>query len=78
MPIIEVDQLTKHYGKRVAVENVSFSLEPGAVFGFIGPNGAGKTTTIRVLTTLLKPTTGRVQVDGRSIMAEPRAVRRVA
>lgn len=77
MPIIEVDQLTKHYGKRVAVENVSFSLEPGAVFGFIGPNGAGKTTTIRVLTTLLKPTTGRAQIDGHSITGDPRAVRKV-
>jgi ABC-2 type transport system ATP-binding protein len=76
-PIIEVEHLTKQYGPRAAVSDVSFSLEPGALFGFIGPNGAGKTTTIRILTTLLKPTKGRVIVDGHSVTQDPRPVRRV-
>jgi ABC-2 type transport system ATP-binding protein len=76
-PIIEVEHLTKRYGQRAAVDNVSFSIERGAVFGFIGPNGAGKTTTIRILTTLLSPTVGQVQVDGHSVTQEPRAVRKI-
>jgi ABC-2 type transport system ATP-binding protein len=75
--IIEVDNLTKRYGRRVAVENLSFSIQPGAVFGFIGPNGAGKTTTIRILTTLLRPTAGRILVDGRSVTGDPRPIRRI-
>lgn len=76
-PIIEVENLTKRYGRRTAVDNISFSIEPGAVFGFIGPNGAGKTTTIRILTTLLKPTAGRVLLDGHSVTEDPRQVRRL-
>jgi len=76
-PIIEVEKLTKRYGPRAAVKDVSFSLEPGAIFGFIGPNGAGKTTTIRILTTLLRPTQGRVLMDGHSVVEEPLAVRRI-
>lgn len=75
--IIEVDNLTKKYGKRTAVDNLSFSLQEGALFGFIGPNGAGKTTTIRILTTLLQPTIGQILVDGHSVLNNPRAVRRV-
>jgi ABC-2 type transport system ATP-binding protein len=76
-PIIEVEKLTKRYGSRAAVNDVSFSLEPGAVFGFIGPNGAGKTTTIRILTTLLNPTTGQVRVGGYLVTREPMAVRKI-
>jgi ABC-2 type transport system ATP-binding protein len=76
-PIIEVEKLTKRFGKRPAVDNVSFDIEPGEVFGFIGPNGAGKTTTIRILTTLLRPTAGQVRVDGHSVAQDPRAVRRI-
>ncbi len=74
-PIIEVKNLTKMYGTRTAVDNLSFSIEPGAIFGFIGPNGAGKTTTIRVLTTLLKPSQGQIMVDGYSVREDPFAVR---
>jgi ABC-2 type transport system ATP-binding protein len=74
-PLIEVKNLTKRYGKRMAVNNISFEIEQGAVFGFIGPNGAGKTTTIRILTTLLKPTSGQVLVDGHSVTADPFAIR---
>lgn len=77
MPIIEVENLNKRYGNRSAVDNISFSIEPGSVFGFIGPNGAGKTTTIRILTTLLKPTSGRVLVDGHSVSDNPYTVRSI-
>ena len=59
------------------MNNVSFEIEEGAVFGFIGPNGAGKTTTIRILTTLLKPTSGQVLVDGHSVTADPYAIRAI-
>lgn len=76
-PIIEVKQLSKLYKTRVALDNVSFSVEAGEVFGFIGPNGAGKTTTIRILTTLLKPTSGQVRVGGYKINKDIRAIRRL-
>jgi ABC-2 type transport system ATP-binding protein len=76
-PIIEVQNLTKRYGARVAVDNISFSIEEGAIFGFIGPNGAGKTTTIRILTTLLAPTSGQVCIGGHVISRQPMAVRRI-
>ncbi len=76
-PIIEVQNLRKTYKKRVAVDDISFSLEENALFGFVGPNGAGKTTTIRILTTLLQPSGGRVTVDGHSVTAKPAAVRQI-
>jgi ABC-2 type transport system ATP-binding protein len=76
-PIIEVNNLTKRYGNRTAVDNISFSIDPGSIFGFIGPNGAGKTTTIRMLTTLLKPTAGRASVDGHSVTNNPYAARSI-
>jgi ABC-2 type transport system ATP-binding protein len=62
--MIEFDALTKHFGSFVAVSNLSFTVQPGEVFGFLGPNGAGKTTTIRMLMGILTPTSGRVSVDG--------------
>jgi len=74
--VIEVDNLSKSYNKRVAVDNISFAVNDG-IFGFVGPNGAGKTTTIRILTTLLKPTKGRVLIDGQSVVDRPQAVRRL-
>ncbi len=75
-PIIEVENLTKTYGKsRTAVNDISFSIEENALFGFVGPNGAGKTTTIRILTTLLQPTSGQVKIDGHSVVSNPQAVR---
>ena len=64
-PIIEVDHLTRVYGKDFkAVDDVSFRVGEGEIFAFLGPNGAGKTTTIRMLTTLLQPTRGAIEVDG--------------
>jgi ABC-2 type transport system ATP-binding protein len=59
-----VEQLTKRFGERVAVDDVSFSVEAGEVFGFLGPNGAGKTTTVRMLGTLIEPTSGSARVAG--------------
>jgi len=62
--MIEVRNLVKSYGDFMAVKDISFKVEEGEIFAFLGPNGAGKTTTIKVLTTLLKPTSGSVALDG--------------
>ncbi len=74
--IIELQGVTKRYGDLMAVDDLTLSIEQGAVFGFIGPNGAGKTTTMRILTTLLRPTAGDAWVAGHSVSDEPVAVRR--
>ncbi len=63
-PVIEVDALSKRYGSRLAVSDLSFRVEPGEIVGFLGPNGAGKTTTLRMLTGYLAPTGGRIRIDG--------------
>ena len=75
--MIEVIHFTKRYGDFVAVDDLSFSIGAGEIFGFIGPNGAGKSTTIRFLATLLRPTEGEGRVAGHSVVADPMAVRRV-
>lgn len=75
--IIELRDLTKQYGALTAVDSLTLSIDEGAVFGFIGPNGAGKTTTMRILTTLLRPTSGEARIAGHSVTTEPEAVRRV-
>ena len=75
--MIEVRNFTKRYGEFVAVDDLSFSIGKGEVFGFIGPNGAGKSTTIRFLATLLRPTSGEGRIAGHSVVADPMAVRRV-
>jgi ABC-2 type transport system ATP-binding protein len=64
MPIIQVKNLTKKFGDLTAVDDISFAVEKGEIFAFLGPNGAGKTTTIKMLTTLLKPTGGAIQING--------------
>jgi ABC-2 type transport system ATP-binding protein len=64
MQMISVRNLVKSYGDFMAVKDISFDVEEGEIFAFLGPNGAGKTTTIKVLTTLLKPTSGVVKLDG--------------
>src|ERR1700688_2705905 len=62
--MIRVDHLSKTYGEIQAVNDISFEVEEGEIFAFLGPNGAGKTTTIKMLTTLLRPTSGTVEIDG--------------
>ena len=62
--MIKVEQLVKKFGEVTAVDDVSFEVAAGEIFAFLGPNGAGKTTTIKMLTTLLKPTSGRIEIDG--------------
>ena len=73
--MIEVQGLTKRYGRTVAVQDVNFSVKKGEILGFLGPNGAGKTTTMRVLTGFLPPTLGKVTVAGYDVMREPLQVK---
>ena len=75
MKAIEVDSLTKKFGDFKAVDNISFKIEEGEIFGFLGPNGAGKSTTMMILTTLLKPTSGSVLVSGYDVMSDAKKVR---
>jgi len=74
--MIEVENLVKNFGKFTAVNNVSFSVPEGEIFAFLGPNGAGKTTTIRMLTTLLHPTSGQIKINGFEAAKNSDAVRR--
>jgi ABC-2 type transport system ATP-binding protein len=76
-PAVLVENLQKRYGSVTAVEKVSFSIEPGEIFGLLGPNGAGKTTTIRCLSTLSLPDAGRVEVCGISAIDRPKIARRL-
>jgi ABC-2 type transport system ATP-binding protein len=71
-PLIEMHDLCKSYGDKVAVKNVSLDVTGGEVFGFLGPNGAGKTTTIKMIVGLLRPSSGSVKVAGFDIQAQPR------
>jgi len=77
--MIEIKNLTKLFsgrgGEIVAVDNLSLSVAPGQIFGFLGPNGAGKTTTIRMLTCLLRPTSGTVRINGFAIGQDDQAIR---
>ncbi len=75
MSFVTIDNLTVKYGKFTAVKNLSFEIPKGEVFGFIGPNGAGKTSTIKVLATLLQPSTGKVLIDGMDVVKKRRDVR---
>ncbi|VAX23095.1 Gliding motility-associated ABC transporter ATP-binding protein GldA [hydrothermal vent metagenome] len=68
--MIEVTKLTKRYGAFTAVDDISFSIEPGEICGFLGPNGAGKTTTMRILTGFMPPTDGRVTVAGFDVFSD--------
>lgn len=76
MSIIETSALTRRFGSLIAVDRLTLSVEPGEVFGLLGPNGAGKSTAIKMLTTLLPPTSGAATVAGFSISRHASAVRR--
>jgi len=76
MPIIEVKNLSRHFGQLKAVDQIDFSVKEGEVFGFLGPNGAGKTTTINILTTLLQPTAGEAKVNEFDVVKQKDEVRR--
>ncbi|HTY81311.1 MAG TPA: ATP-binding cassette domain-containing protein [Dehalococcoidales bacterium] len=78
MDTINVSGLTKVYPRVKAVDNVSFTINHGEVFGFLGPNGAGKTTTIKILLTLLRPTAGTINIFGIDALARPEKVREIA
>ena len=75
-PAIVVEGLVKHFGDVHALNGVSFEVPQGTVLGLLGPNGAGKTTAVRILTTILRPTAGRAEINGFDVVATPRDVRR--
>jgi len=75
--MIETQGLTKYYGALAALVDLSLTIDEGDIFGFIGPNGAGKTTTMRILATLLEPTSGRASIDGLDVGHRGQEVRRV-
>ena len=75
MKAIEVDSLKKKFGDFKAIDNISFKIEEVEIIGFLGPNGAGKSTTMMILTTLLKPTTGKVLVGGYDVISDAKKVR---
>jgi ABC-2 type transport system ATP-binding protein len=73
--IIEVKNLKKQFGNFVAVDDISFDIKEGEIFAFLGPNGAGKSTTIKMLTTLLQPTSGSIKLNGNNPVDNPNGVR---
>jgi ABC-2 type transport system ATP-binding protein len=75
-PAIAVDRLTRAFGDRVVVREVSFAVRPGEIFGLIGPNGAGKSTLVKMLTTMLPPTSGGARIAGFDIVRDAKEVRR--
>ena len=75
MSIVQTFNLTKKFGKITAVENLNINIDEGEVFGLLGPNGAGKTTIIRMLATLLEPTSGTAKVNGFDVLKQPHKVR---
>ena len=75
--MITVEHLTKCYGDFLAVDDLSFEIEEGHVYGFLGPNGAGKSTTMNIITGCLSATSGRVRIDGHDIFEEPGAAKRL-
>ena len=74
--MIQVERVTKRYGPKIAVDNISFEVERGEIVGFLGPNGAGKTTTMRILTGFLPPTSGTASIGGIDVLENPIEVKR--
>jgi len=74
--MIQVDRLQKRFGSTHAVDGISFTVRPGEIYGLLGPNGAGKTTTISCISGLLRPDSGRVEIDGVEVASEPLRARR--
>lgn len=74
--MIEISNLTKHYGKKKALDDISFTVDKGEILGFLGPNGAGKSTTMNILTGYISSTSGTVKIDGHDILEEPNLVKK--
>lgn len=74
---VSIEQLTKYYGKLVALDHVSLSIGDGEVFGLLGPNGAGKSTLLKTLVGILKPTSGTIKIDKIDIVSEPERAKRI-
>jgi ABC-2 type transport system ATP-binding protein len=74
-PMIAIQNIVKQYGQFTAVDDVSLDVKPGEIHGFLGPNGAGKTTTLRMIAGLLKPTAGRIMVNGHDLAETPEAAK---
>ena len=74
--MIDVQNLTKRFSGRTAVNGISFQVQPGEIVGFLGPNGAGKSTTLKMITGMLQPTSGTVTVAGHDLATDPLAVKR--
>src|SRR5208283_5428449 len=77
MTMIEINNLIKKFDTKVAVDNLNLSIERGEIFGFLGPNGAGKTTTIKILTGLLRPTSGTVSIGGNNVVDSPLSAKKL-
>ncbi|MGH9145591.1 MAG: ABC transporter ATP-binding protein, partial [Vicinamibacterales bacterium] len=75
--MLDVQRLTKYYGPLAAINDISFEVRPGEVLGLLGPNGSGKSTTVKILTGLLKPTSGRVRLDGADVSGDLPAYKRI-
>ncbi|MBC7107690.1 MAG: ATP-binding cassette domain-containing protein [Methanomassiliicoccales archaeon] len=75
--VVQSIGLSRHFGKFIAVDSLDLAVEEGRIFGLLGPNGAGKTTTIKMLTTLLTPTSGKAIIAGFDVIKEPQEVRKV-
>ncbi len=75
-PMIEVKHLVKRFGEFIAVDDISFTVAPGELFALLGPNGAGKSTTIKMMTTLLKPSSGTIILNGHNVVRNPDQARK--
>src|SRR5256885_3000461 len=73
--MINIANVVKQYGRFTAVDGVSLDVKPGEIHGFLGPNGAGKTTTLRMIAGLLKPSAGRIEVNGHDLAKDPEAAK---